>query len=555
MSERVIPGTSIREVSEGLISVPPVGAIAAKLVGTACKGPTTPQFFAPSEVQKFLDTYGPADPIQYSVSTGTNPPMELTLSRAGQLLFTAAPPGGIWACRAETGSVAAVCEAVHCTNQTAGVGNITFTAKESGAWYNNFYYRHNVDKDDEGNVLTGTNTLHMTIPSIQQFDSSLDTSLVTGRVSANIFTTPEVSFEYYAASGNTALITDFVSQWTESRNSMLNQYWAVSTGNIGTGEWVAQQTTSILLSIGTTDTGGTNWSTNDNAAIATGPISAALELMRAKEARVTVIGGASESTDFSGMIGIGQAHVGNASRENYEQMYVCGIGNYASQDAMVTSVITASDLNLADERVIKIAPGLKMANPYKAQGTYDSWMDTDVYDDDYIYPSGGYAAALVAGVICQNIPDQSPLKKTIPGISGLEFDLTRSNQKILIRDGFLPIVNDIGYVIQRAITTAPAGEAFYQIATRMAVDDVKRAIRAAARPFIGKKINGRIMSILKRNFNSALKGYARREIIQPNYQVEVTSTREQQIAGIVAVTMIIQPIFYIEFIEVDLILE
>jgi len=548
MSERVIPGTSIREVSEGLISVPPVGAIAAKLVGTACKGPTTPQYFAPSDVQKFLETYGPADPIQYSTSTGTNPPVELTLSRAGQLLFSAAPPGGFWACRAETGSVEAVGAAI--TAQTAG--GLIFTAKESGAWYNNFQWYHKFNEDDGGVSVTDVNTLWMLVPSTQQFDSSIDTSQTTARISANVFTSEWKPFEYYSTSGTTATIAEFVSQWTESRNASLNQYWSVAS--TGTGTLISAQTTATNL-LTSQDTGGTNFSTNDQAAITTAPISAALELLRAKEARITIIAGASENSDFSGMIAVGQAHVGNASKENYEQMYICGCDNYASQDTMVTNILTVSDLNLADERVIKVAPGIKQGNPYKGQGTYTDWLMSEVYDDDYIYPSGGYAAALVAGVICQNIPDESPLKKSVPGIVGLEFDITRSNQKQLIRDGFLVLVNDVGYVIQRAITTAAEGEAFYQIATRMAVDDIKRAIRAAGRPFIGKKINNRIMSILKRNLDSVLKGYARREIISSSYELSVTSTREQQIAGVVAVTMRIMPIFYIEFIEVDLILE
>jgi len=44
MSERVIPGVSIREITEGLTGIPAVGAVAVKLVGTACKGSDEPRF-------------------------------------------------------------------------------------------------------------------------------------------------------------------------------------------------------------------------------------------------------------------------------------------------------------------------------------------------------------------------------------------------------------------------------------------------------------------------------------------------------------------------------
>ena len=193
MSERVLPGTSIREVTEGLTGIPAVGAVAAKLVGTACKGPLTPQFFGPSEIQKFIQTYGPADPSQYSTSTTTNPPQDLTLVRAGKLMFNAAPPGGIWVCRAaESGVKTAVGVAV-----TSGTNDtVEFTAKQAGAWFNNFEWKHEINENALGESVTESNTFWMYIPSYDYFDSSIDTSKTTARISANLFYGIEVAFEY-----------------------------------------------------------------------------------------------------------------------------------------------------------------------------------------------------------------------------------------------------------------------------------------------------------------------------------------------------------------------
>ena len=89
----------------------------------------------------------------------------------------------------------------------------------------------------------------------------------------------------------------------------------------------------------------------------------------------------------------------------------------------------------------------------------------------------------------------------------------------------------------------------------MAVDDIKRAVRGAGQPFIGRKNTARIRAKLNQNMESVLEEYERLEIIGPNWSLEVTSVRPDQIIGVVRITMIIQLVFYIEFIEVDLVLE
>ncbi len=535
---------SIREITEGLIGVPAVGAVAAKLVGVSCKGSDEPQFFGPGELSKFLAEYGPADPYQYSTSTTTNPPQELTLVRAGKLLFSSAPPGGVWACRAQDGAVKAVGIAITGTNLT-----VELTATEYGAWFNNFNYKHLENQDAEGNSMTAfsgkrVNTFWLQIPSMEMFDSNMQTTAIG---SENQFYQDNlgIPFEYISQTdGSTATVGDLVSQWTSAENS-LKHYFDLTAS--GTGTAVGDQTTwtSVFTS---GDTAGTNWSSNDQASPTTAMISQALESIRAKEARITVVAGHDTS-----MIAIGQSHVGNASRENLEQVFICGTENEANQDTFVESVLTATEYNVSDARVIIVAPGIVQANPYEdISGT---WAIAAINTDTEVTMSGGYAAALMAGIIANHAPDQSSMNKPVVGISGLEHDLTISNQKRLKRGNFYLLVSNNGYRTLDDITTAGEGDPFYQISTRMALDDIKRAIRLAGQPFIGRKNIARIRAGLRKNLEFVLQEYVRREIITSDWSLEVNSDRTQQIIGVVQVTMIIKLVFYIKYIEVDLVLE
>ena len=550
MSERVLPGTSIREITEGLIGIPAVGSVAAKLVGTACKGSDEPQFFGPGELSKFLEEYGPADPYQYNSTTyvaGTSPYGELSLVRAGKLLFGVAPPGGVWVCRALSGAVKAVGAAVA---STASDSVFNFTATEYGAWFNNFNFKFQADYDAEGNSMTAAvtkrlSTFWLQIPSSDLFDSAIES---TG-LSQNQFykDTIGIAFEFSSLTANTSATGgDFVSAWTAASNP-LNSYFTLTNTGTEAGVLPNNQTTfTSLLTSG--DTAGTNWSSNDQAAATTTINSAALEQMRVKDARLTIIAGHN-----TGNISVGQSHVGSVSRAKHEQVFVCGVENETSQDTMVASILTASEYNLVDARVVIVAPGVQQTNPYKDSAL--AWEVPAINTDDNIVLSGGYAASMVAGIIANNVPDQSPMNKGLVGISGLEFDLTRANQKRLVRDDFFLLVDDGGYRTLDDRTTAGEGDPFQQISTRMALDDIKYALRLAAKPFIGKKNVPRVRAGLRKNLEFVMRGYERREIVNSGWLLDIVSSRTEQIIGVVRGTLILQLVFYIKFIEIDLVLE
>lgn len=541
MSERVLPGVSIREVTEGLIGVPAVGAVAAKLVGTACKGSTSAQFFGPGEESKFVAEYGPSDPYQYTD--------ELTLVRAGRLLFSSAPPGGIWVCRAQVATKTAIGTNVAC----ADTGVVTLTAVEPGGWYNNFQFKHYPEEDAEGvdySSITDSlriSTFKLRLPDGIKFDSTM-----TGVISENMFFERELEFEYFASVVNTTpTITDFYNAWLADSN-YLKEYFDVAISGLTTDTISAQTDGDGWANVLTSgNTAGTNWSTDDATSPTTATISPALGELRGKEARITVIAGVDEGD--SGMVALGQSHVFNASREKLEQVFIVGSANETNQDTFVTDIMAESAFAIVDERVVVVAPGIVGGNPYA--GDSNPWTPSTVSTDTEIILSGGYAAALVAGIVANQAPDNTSLNKPIVGIAGLEHEFTRSNQKRLVRDNFYLLVNNNGFRTLDDRTTAGEGDPFMQLSTRMALDDIKRAIRLAGLPFIGRKNIPRIRSGLRKNLEFVLREYVRREVISFNWGLEIRSSRTQQVIGVVQVTMTIKLVFYIKFIEVDLILE
>jgi len=95
--------------------------------------------------------------------------------------------------------------------------------------------------------------------------------------------------------------------------------------------------------------------------------------------------------------------------------------------------------------------------------------------------------------------------------------------------------------------------AFREITTRRIVDYAKYGVRAAASPYIGLLNNDRVRAALRATINSFLKSMLDDEMLV-GYGLDVTATRDQQIAGIVQVTITLQPVFSINFIKVTMIL-
>ena len=109
-----------------------------------------------------------------------------------------------------------------------------------------------------------------------------------------------------------------------------------------------------------------------------------------------------------------------------------------------------------------------------------------------------------------------------------------------------------GFHIVRGITTS-TNTAWKQITTRRIVDYAKFGVRSAADPYIGLLNNERVRGALRTTINSFLAEMVNDEMLI-SYDLNVTATRQQEIQGIVQVTMVLRPVFSIDFIKVTMFL-
>jgi hypothetical protein len=641
MTERIIPGVTFAEDGEGLIGIPSPGAVGVLLVGTACKGPLTPQFFGTDQLPDLIEMYGPPDPYSYKAPVGLEPKAELTLSRSAIEIFTGGPPpGGLWCVRvAESDVVTGIGNAilvsdyssadtplasgvvaptswvvtvdptagptvagdrvvlssatqptmdgeywVQSTNGSTSLtvypvgdalgfgvtasdvavqgyspaadGILRFTAKYPGQWYNNPQLEYAPFQDVLGVVHGGVDVLRIKVPSNEFYDSYLKSG---SEKSQNRWysETIEIQFNELGATGRPA-IADIVTAL--NANETISKYWSVTwTGTAGGDEYIDATSgfTDIFLDA---DVGGTNWASSETAVVAVTAVRSALSLLLVKAGRILVIGGCDESILSGGYITEGISHVKAASitGADQERIFVFGTGNY-STEALLIAAFEASPYPSGEERVVHVTPGVVVANTYfgKIYGDDGASAPNTIADiNETVDLSGGYAAARVAGVLASFAPDDTGLNKGV-GATELEYEFARSTLKRAINKSFTVLAKgfDGSFVIRRALTSAGATDPFYQISTRLAVDDIRYALRSVLQGFIGRKNTPRVLQTMNSKAVSVMDGYVSREIINADYEIEVSSTRDQQIIGVVKVLIRFQVVFYIEFIEVNLILE
>lgn len=188
---------------------------------------------------------------------------------------------------------------------------------------------------------------------------------------------------------------------------------------------------------------------------------------------------------------------------------------------------------MADARVIVVAPGI--TEP----------------DGSALPPA--YTAAAVAGVL-SSLPVEASLTNKAVNVPGLACDANRAEQAQLIRADVLALVEKRGFRVLKGITTAGEGTPFSAIPTRRIVDYAKYGVRSAADPYIGRLNNERVRSALKSTLDAFLTRMVEDEALT-GYELEVSATRAQEIAGEVAVVMTIQPTFSIEFVKVTMVLK
>lgn len=219
-----------------------------------------------------------------------------------------------------------------------------------------------------------------------------------------------------------------------------------------------------------------------------------------------------------------EGHLNATAGVNFERIGVMGAAGSTPAEFMGHSV--------ASDRIILVAPGMTIPDPNGGS---------------YVLPSA-YTAAAVAGLI-SSLPVQTSLTNKVLTIPGLELNANRAQQEQMIRRNLLTLVNKSGYRVLKGITTAGEGTPFSSVPTRRIVDYAKYGVRSASNPYIGRLNNSRVRAALKATLDAFLTRMVEDEALT-GYELEVTATRAQEIAGEVLVTMTLQPTFSIDYIRV-----
>jgi hypothetical protein len=190
-----------------------------------------------------------------------------------------------------------------------------------------------------------------------------------------------------------------------------------------------------------------------------------------------------------------------------------------------------------DPRIVLTTPGIQ---------AFDATAKQNVSLD------GRYSAAAVAGLLSSLSPESSPTNKTLAGVVSLAHRYSYADLTELVKGRILALEERQGVRVVRGITTDDG--AFKQITTRRITDYAKAGIRQAADPFIGRLNNQRVRKAMQ----GAIDGFLTTMVVAEQliaYTLEVTASRQDEIAGRALVNAVLLPTFSIDYVMVTLVLE
>ena len=191
----------------------------------------------------------------------------------------------------------------------------------------------------------------------------------------------------------------------------------------------------------------------------------------------------------------------------------------------------------ANKRVIMTAPGVVM---------FDSAAGANVNLD------GRYTAAALAALISSLAVQSSPTNKVLSGVVSLVNRFSYVEMKDLLNGGVCALEDRSGIRVVRGLTTQAVDNGpFSQITTRRITDYAKAGIRKACNPFIGRLNNLRVRAAMQGAIDGFLTTMVQDEALT-EYTLEVTATRQDEIAGRAIVNVALKPTFSIDYIRVTL---
>jgi phage tail sheath protein FI len=205
-----------------------------------------------------------------------------------------------------------------------------------------------------------------------------------------------------------------------------------------------------------------------------------------------------------------------------------------SDEETPTAILAQAPTN---DRVVFTAPGV---------------MAFDAGAGEAIPLPGNFSAAAVAGLLSTLAPHQSPTNKVLSGVVRLARRFSYAETIQLLNGRVAVLEQRNGVRVVRGLTTDDG--AFRQITTRRITDFAKAGIRKASDPFIGRLNNVRVRKALYGAIDGFLATMLQDEQLT-GYQLEVTATRQDEIAGRAQVNAVLRPTFSIDFVAVTMVLE
>jgi hypothetical protein len=550
MAETVLPGVSIEVRDEGLLI--PLGVSVGNLgvVGTASKGPVDIPVILGS-YSEARETFGDYDAWVDGNSS------ELTLVRALEQAFRHGA-GTVFAVRVADGTPVQAAFTV----AAAGGAGAELEAVTPGSWGNGISIE--VSAADErafirGEQNPGADTVTLSRTPETSARNQVRVRSLSGetRVFRIVTTNPtppgqvringaDLLFNTGELTADDTVLADYVIAQANSRKVTFRYGTTTETYIVADGEHLAAQVSPQtgpggsrlltatagadpqgLLNLGLIQAGtsGTNGEGADSTDYDRG-----FEALLNEPAHIMVAAG-QDSTVYGSEL---KAHCEAASGDTHQAERIGVTGS-----ALGATVDDLRGHGLDSPRLIFVAPGI---------------TSTDAASGKDVTLPGAYAAAAIAGMLGAVDPEVSLTNKA-PSVDGLETRFTRPELSQLVQSRVLVLEDsrDRGIRVVKGITTA-TNTAWHQITTRRIVDYAIFGVRSAGRPFIGRLNNERVRSALRTSINSFLADMVLDEMLV-SYELDVTATRDQEIRGIVQVTMVLRPVFSIDFIKVTIFLQ
>lgn len=280
--------------------------------------------------------------------------------------------------------------------------------------------------------------------------------------------------------------------------------------------------------VGAGASAGTATLGHDGAAVGASDYADGIATLEAVEAHIILAAGQYSPTVHAAL----QTHVDNMEDQKKERVAVAG-----HRYGLTLAQVMSSNVGFSSKRTIFVSPGITTSN-------HETGVDETV--------SAAYAAALFAGYMAANNPSFSPLGKSVP-VGELETSYTNAQLEQVIMKKINPIraIVPSGFKWGNAVT-ASIDSSWQEVTTVRITDFATIGVRSACDSFVGEKN----LASKRNSINSAVSGFlgtmAADEMFSSDdaYNVVVSSTRAQQVAGIVQVDVSFQPVFAIKYILV-----